>query len=206
MRRWSAILVSVVLGSLSIGCGPSRFHNVQLRAPIDLAPASVRIGEPLAVVVLERVKEDVTLTKFNGDVVIHIANFRGELTQALSKALRPQFTEIPFRETTGRGLELVMVDVVPSPHNDALSFHAVLRDGGRDVYEFKDSVTPPPKLVGASAFTWQTAVKELTVQNLEAGLAALAERIRDRLLISNDLRDFWRGRNQQVGGAAVRSF
>lgn len=205
MGSWSRYSLCVALAVCGVACGGSTFENVRLNSQVDLTPSSLRVAEPLAITALESVKDDLTLTKHNGQVVICLANFRSEALRALESALRPQFADLVVGGTPGHGLELVVLDVSPSRQNDALTFHVVLRDEGRDVYEFKDAVTPPPRIVGASAFSWKGVAKDMTVQNLEWDISAMAERVRDRLLINNELREFWRGRGQRQVSEPIRS-
>jgi hypothetical protein len=193
MRLFMLSLVGAAL--LACGCGqtgPKTFNDVVISPKYSATPGRIKAKADLAIILGERIRNNTTISRSGGKVIINITNFRNAIESDLQKAFESNFQKVtPKAKEEKQGLELVLMDAKSSELNDTMDFSVVLTDGGKDVIEYRDTVKPPTKVVSTTIYTWQDDLKNLTVEYVEWDIDEMIKMIYGKIMINDNLSQFW---------------
>ncbi len=196
MKKLLIGLLSVLAAFLVVGCAgmtPKTFEGLTLKPNATPSTARMKSKAPLNIVIDQKIPDNVTVTRSQGYVILKVTNFHSAIENTLNKSLEPNFPAVTTSPVeTKKGLELIVLNASIGAQADTFDFHVVLVNDGKDVYEYKDQIKPPVKVVGATAFTYQNVLKDLTIEYMESNIKEMGVKVSDKLFINNELSNFWK--------------
>ena len=193
MRYLMLVFVSLALLGCVTGQTSKTFDDVLINPKSTIIPARLKAKSDLKIVLGLRVRNNVTVIRAGGKLVINITNYRNAIQSRLQKAFEGNFASVlASPRETKKGLELILLDAKISKKNDTMDYSAVLTEDGKDIIEMRDTIKPPTRVIHTDVTRWLDDTKKVTVEYIESNIAEVIKAIYGKIMVNSQLNQFWR--------------